>query len=103
MDAYSDPNARALRHVFGMDRTGTGTEAFSRFHYADAFQPLPRPTGAYPFRLGLEDVLGAPAVQAIATARKLVFHTVGDTGNYGHGGEAQASVAEHLVRQREGT
>jgi hypothetical protein len=43
-------------------------------------QPLPPPTGAPPFRLGLEAVIGAEAVAAIEQAGTLVFHTVGDTG-----------------------
>src|SRR5262245_61782952 len=94
-------DARALRHVFGMDRRSPVTDSFSRFHHRDAFQPLPPPTGDYPFRLDLEDVLDAETVAEIAKRRKLVFHTVGDTGNAKHGAEAQDAIAEHLVRQRE--
>jgi hypothetical protein len=43
------------------------------------FEPLPRPTGAYPYRLSLADVV--PGVEAaLAGDRPLVFHCVGDTG-----------------------
>jgi calcineurin-like phosphoesterase family protein len=44
------------------------------------FQPLPPPTGAPPFRLGLDTVIGADAAGAIETAGTLTFHAVGDTG-----------------------
>ena len=77
------------------------TANFSRHHHDDAFQPLPKPSGTFPFRLELEDILDAEAVAAIAQRRKMVFQTVGDTGNARYGAEAQDAVAEHLVRQRE--
>lgn len=44
------------------------------------FQPLPAPTGAYPYRMDLATVLGQPAVDAIQQAGQLVFHCAGDTG-----------------------
>jgi len=92
-------DVRALRHVFGTNRSGPSTDSSSKFHFDRAFEPLPPPTGSYPFRLDLEDVLGRPAATRIAQAGKLVFHCVGDTGNRSHGAEAQDSVAFHMERQ----
>jgi hypothetical protein len=43
------------------------------------FEPLPAPTGRYPFRLQLADVLPDLAT-TLAGDRPLVFHCVGDTG-----------------------
>lgn len=39
------------------------------------FQPLPKPTGAYPYHLALEDI------QTISSPDKLVFHMMGDSGS----------------------
>jgi hypothetical protein len=93
--------ARALRHVFGRDRNSPAIHSFSAFHFDNAYRELPEPTGPYPFRMDLEDVLGVDEVDRIAHAKKLVFHVVGDTGNRGHGAEAQDAVAEHMVKQLE--
>ena len=90
---------RALRHVFGRDRTSPDIDSFSNFHFDTAFQPLPPPTGPYPFRLDLEDVLGRESSNKVASAGKMVFHCVGDTGNAKYGAEAQDSVAEHMEQQ----
>ncbi len=49
-------------------------------HGHQPFRPLPPPTGMPPYHLSLNDVLQGPTVDAITTAGKLVFHTVGDTG-----------------------
>jgi acid phosphatase type 7 len=50
------------------------------FRVNQAFQPLPPPTGDYPYRLALDSVLGSHAVAAIRNAGKLVLHMMGDTG-----------------------
>src|SRR6267142_1907638 len=63
------------------------------------FQKLPPPTGTPPFRIQLADIIGAQAVQKIEQARKFVFHSVGDTGQHGHGAEAQESVSFHMEQQ----
>jgi len=44
------------------------------------FQPLPRPLGKSPFRFDLSQLLHQDEVDKIAKS-KLVFHTVGDTGD----------------------
>ena len=46
-----------------------------------SFQPLPTPIGPAPYRFDLSQLLHADAVAAIKNAGKLVFHTVGDTGD----------------------
>src|SRR6266700_3102511 len=43
------------------------------------FEPLPFPTGTYPYRLDLVDVVPG-AAEALSGDRPLVFHCVGDTG-----------------------
>ncbi len=45
------------------------------------FQPLPTPTGQAPFRFDLSQLLQADEIAKITAAGKLVFHTVGDTGD----------------------
>jgi acid phosphatase type 7 len=50
------------------------------FRSNQPFQPLPPPTGAFPFRLDLADVLPAADVDAIRTQGRLTLHTAGDTG-----------------------
>src|SRR5579871_2752939 len=48
-------------------------------HYP--FQPLPTPLGAAPYRFDLSQLLDAQEVAAITKAGKMVFHSVGDTGD----------------------
>jgi hypothetical protein len=45
------------------------------------FQPLPPPNGQSPFRFDLSQLLHSDEVEKIAQAGKLVFHSVGDTGD----------------------
>ncbi|HEY2462221.1 MAG TPA: metallophosphoesterase [Candidatus Acidoferrum sp.] len=47
---------------------------------AQPFRPLPPPTGKAPFRLSLDSVLSAQAMQTIQKSGQMVFHAVGDTG-----------------------
>jgi hypothetical protein len=49
-------------------------------HEKEVFHALPKPTGAPPFRLDLEAVIGKNAVDLMLTTGRLVFHAVGDTG-----------------------
>jgi 3',5'-cyclic AMP phosphodiesterase CpdA len=58
-------------------------------------EPLPPPTGRPPFRVELADVLGTPAVDAIAAAGRLAFHVAGDTGGTAHP-VPQQIVAIHM-------
>jgi hypothetical protein len=46
------------------------------------FQPLPTPNGPAPYRYDLSQLLPADYIATITGADKLVFHTVGDTGDY---------------------
>lgn len=48
-------------------------------HYP--FQPLPQPSGPYPFRFDLSQLLPAEDIARISKG-VLVFHTVGDTGDF---------------------
>jgi hypothetical protein len=76
-------------------------DAVRRFDRA-RFKPLPPPPGAPPFRMNLRDVVGSAVMEQITQRGKLVFHTVGDTGQHGHGAAAQESVSFHMERQIKG-
>lgn len=45
------------------------------------FQPLPPPNGQPPFHFDLSQLLHADEVEKIAQSGKLVFHSIGDTGD----------------------
>ena len=49
-------------------------------HYP--FQPLPTPNGAPPYRFDLSQLLPAADIAKIKSAGVMVFHAVGDTGDY---------------------
>src|SRR6202046_1281359 len=53
-------------------------------HYP--FQPLPTPNRPAPYRFDLSQLLSAADVTKIKNAGVMVFHTVGDTGDYGDSG-----------------
>lgn len=65
-------------------------------HPNQVFRPLPSPTGREPFHLSLESVLPPERMAKIASAKKLVFHTTGDTGGV-QNGTPQRIVAMHMV------
>jgi hypothetical protein len=60
------------------------------------FQPLPPPNGPAPYRYDLSQMLTAADVQEITDAGVLVFHTVGDTGDYR--GQQPTFVAEMMTQ-----
>jgi acid phosphatase type 7 len=60
------------------------------------FQPLPPPNGAAPYRYDLSQLLTADDVKQITAAGTLVFHTVGDTGDYR--GQEQDFVAAMMTQ-----
>jgi hypothetical protein len=60
------------------------------------FQPLPAPTGVVPYRLSLDSVLAPDQMKAIDSAAKIIFHTVGDTGNYMSSSDYQHAVADAM-------
>jgi len=62
--------------------------------HKDLLQPVPAPLKSPP-RIDLADVLGSDATDAIAAAKKIVFHSVGDTGaaKVNHFQTAQQAIA----------
>ncbi len=69
----------------------------------EAFQPLPAPTGAAPYRMTLESVLsgskeGQAQLKAIKKSGQVVFHTVGDTGGI-KDAVPQTIVAKKMAEQ----
>jgi len=63
------------------------------------FQPLPPPKGPAPYRFDLAQLLSAEDVATIKSAPSMVFHTVGDTGDYR--GEEQDFVAAMMTQDAE--
>jgi acid phosphatase type 7 len=55
------------------------SRAFVPQHFG--FQPLPTPNGNPPFRFDLSQLLHADAIARITQSGRLVFHSVGDTGD----------------------
>ena len=76
----------------------TQAKTFSLPHYP--FQPLPPPNGPYPYRFDLASLLPADQVAAIKDSGVLVFHSVGDTGDYR--GLQQDFVAQMMTLDFEG-
>jgi Calcineurin-like phosphoesterase len=69
--------------------------------HQDQLQPVPSPR-VDPPRLDLADIIGADAVAAYTTAKKLSFHAVGDTGASSASRIAnEASVADSMVADLE--
>jgi acid phosphatase type 7 len=60
-------------------------------------EPLPKPTGAAPYHLSLDQVLPATTIQEIQSAGHMVFHMVGDVGGV-KSPQDQELVATHMAQ-----
>ncbi|HET8842912.1 MAG TPA: metallophosphoesterase [Ktedonobacteraceae bacterium] len=60
-------------------------------------QPLPAPTGRFPYHLALDAILTSEQMQAISSAQRLIFHIAGDTGGV-KSPQAQRIVAGHMEK-----
>jgi acid phosphatase type 7 len=65
---------------FTTDPPGFKTEKDPRGKPDNKWFDLPAPTGHPPFHLDLADILSPEVLTKIAANKRLVFHTVGDTG-----------------------
>jgi hypothetical protein len=77
-------------------RGGSAEEQVVRAHPPHAsqqFQPLPSPSGPFPFRLALDSIVGPQ----IAGADAISFHVIGDSGGVKYP-VAQQLVADYLQR-----
>jgi acid phosphatase type 7 len=92
-------NGRRESHVPPVSGTKLVTQAprFQDPHFP--FQPLPKPNGIAPYRYDLSKLLALDDVQSIKSAGSMVFHTVGDTGDYR--GQQKDFVAEMLLNDSE--
>jgi acid phosphatase type 7 len=63
------------------------------------FQALPPPNGPAPYRFDLSQLLSAADIATIQSASSMVFHTVGDTGDYR--GQEQDFVAAMMTQDAE--
>ncbi len=66
-------------------------------HRNTSFQPLPRPLGLAPYHYDLDEHFPDVA-SSITTAKKMVFHVVGDSGGI-KDAEFQGNVAAQMVEQ----
>src|ERR1700683_930517 len=69
-------------------------------HFVDPnypFQPLPTPNGPAPYRFDLSQLLPAADIASIKSTGSMVFHTVGDTGDYRNSGP-QDLVAQIMTQ-----
>ncbi len=94
---FSDPQPGADEVSFKVDNTSDSyyNSPYYKQHQ-DQVLPIPSPR-AKPPRMNLSDVLDDPFVQAIQAAKKISFHSVGDTGAAKSSGPAtEASVADMM-------
>ena len=71
----------AAQAGFTTDPPGFATEKdLPRGKSSDNWFDLPAATGTAPYRMSLDSILTATAIQKITNNQRLVFHAVGDTG-----------------------
>lgn len=80
--------------VTGADKLPVQASRFQDPHFT--FQPLPPPKDPPPFRYDLSRLLTSADIKRIQAAGSLVFHSVGDTGDYR--GQQQDFVADMMTR-----
>jgi 3',5'-cyclic AMP phosphodiesterase CpdA len=91
------PDSQAPERSFSAPLYPASTQVSKRhgFRSNQTFEPLPPPTGTYPYRLQLTDVLRPDEAARIGAADTLVFHVAGDTGGV-KTPEPQQIVAMHM-------
>ncbi len=89
------PHLSPTGHRFGRARRLASDPRASARAGSQPFEPLPPPTGTYPFHLALEEVIGASAVAQITES--LDFHVMGETGGINNP-TPQLDVATALER-----
>jgi hypothetical protein len=62
------------------------------------FQPLPAPTGKFPYHLDIGNVVPAADVHKIIRSKQMIFHLTGDVGGV-KSPQDQILVAEHMEMQ----
>src|SRR5271165_3196428 len=85
-------------HISKNSQAHSGVSALSAVgHRNTSFQPLPRPLGLPPYQYSLAD--NFPDIgRNIATAKKMVFHVLGDSGGV-QDGEFQNNVAAQMLEE----
>ncbi len=92
------PGAVRPRHVSKNSQAHPGVSPLNPIsHRNTGFQPLPRPLGLPPYHYSLTD--NFPTIgDNIQTAKKMVFHVLGDSGGV-QDGEFQNNVVEQMIGQ----
>ena len=80
--------------VLGADKLPVQASRFQDPHFP--FQPLPSPKDPPPYRYDLSKLLTSADIKRIEDAGSLVFHSVGDTGDYR--GQQQDFVADMMTQ-----
>ncbi len=62
------------------------------------FQPLPAPTGKFPYHLDISNVIPPSDATTIAKSKQMIFHLTGDVGGV-KSPQDQILVAEHMEMQ----
>lgn len=95
---FAEPNPGGDENRFQVNNTSAAyySSPYYLLHRSQ-LQPVPAPTIQSP-RMTLADILGSSVTQAIQAARKITFHSVGDTGAAKVSGPGtEASVADMMV------
>src|SRR5512137_2920401 len=88
-------HASRVPNGFTSDPPGFQTEKDPRGKGSGTWFDLPPATGSPPYHLDLASVLSAEAMAKISSAKRLVFHSVGDTGGV-NTTTYQQNVANHM-------
>ncbi|GCF07717.1 metallophosphoesterase family protein [Dictyobacter arantiisoli] len=91
----SDPSPLRRFSADLPDARGTQVNRLHSRIATQPFRPLPSPTGAAPYHVVLADIVPVQTIQSIETAKKMVFHTIGDTGGVKRP-EDQQLVVSHM-------
>src|SRR5215469_14404325 len=94
-------NKRRFAHAPGHDQVHHMSTSVDHTPYQDDshFEDFPSPPGERPYRLDLGEILHKSEMDQITGAKKLVFHTTGDTGNFKN--DLQIEVASLLQQDAE--
>jgi len=91
----SGPDTRERRFGLPLSPASTQVSKTHGFRSNQTFEPLPPPTGQFPYRLQAETFLPPDVIDRITTNGKLVFHVAGDTGGV-KSPQPQQIVAMHM-------
>ena len=87
-----------MEHQFNLQRPVNGLIPSDSFFQQSVFQPLPLPTGKYPYHLDIGTIISPAAYNNINDSKKMIFHLIADVGGV-ENPQDQVLVANHLEMQ----